>query len=101
LLERSGVRFPSDRIIGKAVKRPKYETLRLLKEKHSVTNIWFIEDRLPALQAVAKQNDLTEVQLFLADWGYNLEPDRNSARQSSRIHLLSLEKVVQEFDKWL
>ncbi len=101
LLSQSGLDFPPERIIGKEVKRPKYETLRLLKEKHAVTHIWFVEDRLPALKEVAEQSDLTEVTLFLADWGYNLEIDRDLARQDSRIHLLSLEKVVQEFDQWL
>ncbi|MEO0768832.1 MAG: HAD family hydrolase [Cyanobacteria bacterium J06649_4] len=100
LLGKSGLSFPSERIFGKEVKRPKYETLRLLKEKHSAPHIWFIEDRLPALQAVAKQDDLAEVQLFLADWGYNLERDRLTARQDPRINLLSLEKVVQKFDAW-
>ncbi|MGB3294312.1 MAG: HAD family hydrolase [Phormidesmis sp.] len=100
LLDQSGVDFPGDRIFGKEVKRPKYETLRLLKEKHAVSNIWFVEDRLPALNEVKAQNDLTEVQLFLADWGYNLAPDRETARQDPRINLLSLEQVVQEFDKW-
>ncbi|MEL6939453.1 MAG: HAD family hydrolase [Cyanobacteria bacterium J06598_1] len=101
LLGQSGLDFPTDRIFGKEVKRPKYETLRLLKQKHGVESIWFIEDRLPALKAVAEQPDLSEIQLFLADWGYNLEPDRETARQSSRIHLLSLEKVVQKFDSWM
>ncbi|MEM6598194.1 MAG: HAD family hydrolase [Cyanobacteria bacterium P01_C01_bin.69] len=100
LLGQSGVDFPAENIIGKEVKRPKYETLHLLKEKHSAPNIWFIEDRLPALQAVAAQEDLAEVQLFLADWGYNLERDRTQARQDPRINLLSLEKVVQKFDQW-
>lgn len=100
LLAQSGVNFPSERIIGKEVKRPKYETLRLLKQTHAVNNIWFIEDRLPALKGVEQQDDLSEVELFLADWGYNLEPDRKAARQDSRIHLLSLEKVVQGFDSW-
>ena len=100
LLSQSGLNFPEERIIGKEVKRPKYETLRLLKEKHSVENIWFVEDRLPALKDVKEQSDLAEVRLFLADWGYNLEPDRAQARQDSRIHLLSLEQVVQKFDCW-
>lgn len=100
LLSQSGLDFPDENILGKEVKRPKYETLRLLKEKHSAPQIWFIEDRLPALKAVATQSDLTEVQLFLADWGYNLERDRTQARQDPNIHLLSLEKVVQEFDQW-
>ncbi|MGD1863462.1 MAG: HAD family hydrolase [Phormidesmis sp.] len=100
LLAQSGLSFPAERIIGKEVKRPKYETLRLLKDKHAVSNIWFVEDRLPALKAVTQQPDLSEVQLFLADWGYNLAADREQARQDSRIHLLSLEKVVQKFDQW-
>ncbi len=100
LLSQSGLNFPEERIIGKEVKRPKYETLRLLKEKHSVENIWFVEDRLPALKDVKEQSDLAEVRLFLADWGYNLESDRAQARQDSRIHLLSLEQVVQKFDCW-
>jgi len=101
LLEQSGVDFPAERIFGKEVKRPKYETLRLLKEQHSVSRIWFVEDRLPALTQVKQQNDLTEVQLFLADWGYNLEPDRETVRQDARIHLLSLEQIVQPFDQWI
>jgi phosphoglycolate phosphatase-like HAD superfamily hydrolase len=101
LLGQSGLDFPAERIIGKEVKRPKYETLRLLKKNYSVTNIWFVEDRLPALQEVTAQSDLAEVTLFLADWGYNLPADRDFARQDSRIHLLSLEKVVQGFDQWL
>ncbi len=101
LLAQSGVDFPRDRILGKEVKRPKYETLRLLKEEHEAEDIWFIEDRLPALKAVAEQDDLSAVQLFLADWGYNLESDRQFVRQDNRIHLLSLQQVVRPFDKWL
>ncbi|MGB7084047.1 MAG: HAD family hydrolase [Phormidesmis sp.] len=101
LLGTSGVDFPSDRIIGKEAKRPKYETLRLLKEKHAAPDIWFVEDRFPALNEVKAQSDLSDVQLFLADWGYNLAPDRDRACQDSRIHLLSLEQVVQKFDSWI
>ena len=101
LLAQSGVDFQGDRILGKEVKRPKYETLRLLKEQHEVEDLWFVEDRLPALKAVAEQSDLGAVQLFLADWGYNLESDRQFARQDDRIHLLSLQQVVQPFDQWL
>lgn len=100
LLGKSGLDFPAERIMGKEVKRPKYETLRLLKEKHAVSDIWFIEDRLPALNDVKAQPDLAEVQLFLADWGYNLEADRKAARQDSRIHLVSLGQVVQKFSEW-
>lgn len=101
LLAQSGLDFPAERILGKEVKRPKYETLRQLKAVHAVTRVWFIEDRLPALMGVAEQDDLSDVQLFLADWGYNLERDRAIAAQDPRIHLLSLEQIVQQFDQWL
>lgn len=105
LLAQSDVDFPTERILGKEVKRPKYETIRLLKEQQSVSRIWFVEDRLPALNQVKQQNDLAEVQLFLADWGYNLESDRQSVRRSdrqdSRIRLLSLEQIVQPFNAWM
>ncbi len=100
LLSQSGLDFPEERIIGKEVKQPKYETLRLLRKEHSVEDIWFVEDRLPALNDVKAQDDLANVQLFLADWGYNLAADREQARQDLRIHLLSLEQVVQKFDSW-
>ncbi len=100
LLSQIGLDFPAENIMGKEVKRPKYETVRLLKEKHSAPSIWFVEDRLPALMSVKEQSDLTDVQLFLADWGYNLEADRETARQDPRINLLSLKQVVQGFDRW-
>ncbi|MEO0458333.1 MAG: HAD family hydrolase [Cyanobacteria bacterium P01_A01_bin.114] len=105
LLRQNGVDIDAQQIFGKDVKRPKYETLRQLKEKHTggaqSPAIWFIEDRIKALQVVKQQSDLTEVTLFLADWGYNLEPDRQAAREDARIHLLSLEQVVQEFEFWV
>lgn len=106
LLQRQGVEMPRELIYGKDVKRPKYETLRLVVKQwqsHAsvrgttdtgVTDrfpgVVFIEDRLKALQSVAAQVDLAEVQLFLADWGYNTERDRTIAQDSDRIHLLSL-----------
>jgi len=90
--------MPADRIIGKEIKQPKYETLRQLSAKHDATSVWFIEDRLKALNAVAQQPDLGHISLFLADWGYNLEPDRETARQDGRIDLLSLGQLVQMFE---
>ncbi|MEM1253076.1 MAG: HAD family hydrolase [Cyanobacteria bacterium P01_H01_bin.21] len=102
LLKQSGVAMPSNNILGKEVKRPKYETLRLLTAEHTNNNqpstLWFIEDRIKALQSVKKQSDLSHVELFLADWGYNLAPERQAAQEDTRIHLLSLDAVVQKFD---
>ncbi|NEZ56871.1 HAD family hydrolase [Adonisia turfae] len=113
LLKQSGVAMPAENILGKEVKRPKYETLRLLTASHMAQtetdqevqgyhpappSIWFIEDRIKALQSVKKQPDLDHVELFLADWGYNLGPERQAAQEDDRIHLLSLDSIVQRFD---
>lgn len=102
LLKQSGVAMPPEKILGKEVKRPKYETLRLLVNSHMNNGrpptLWFIEDRIKALQAVKQQSDLDHVELFLADWGYNLAPERQTAQEDNRIHLLSLDSVVQKFD---
>jgi phosphoglycolate phosphatase-like HAD superfamily hydrolase len=94
LLQQQGIDLPAAQIIGKESKRPKYETLRILRDKHQQPGekikITFVEDRLEALQQVAQQDDLQFVELYLADWGYNLEGDRLIAFQDKRIKLLSL-----------
>ncbi|MDJ0589955.1 MAG: HAD family hydrolase [Pleurocapsa sp. MO_226.B13] len=104
LLQQQGVDLPREKIIGKESKRPKYETLRIIRDRHfsseAKINIFFVEDRLKALQQVARQSDLDSVDLFLADWGYNLESDRTLANQDSRIKLLSLDRFSQEFNAW-
>ena len=93
LLQQQGIDLSTSKIIGKESKRPKYETLRILRDKHqSKIDISFVEDRLKALQQVARQSDLEFVNLYLADWGYNLESDRAFAAQDQRIQLLSLEE---------
>ncbi|NET48414.1 MAG: HAD family hydrolase [Merismopedia sp. SIO2A8] len=114
LLQQQGIDMPRELIYGKEVKRPKYETLRLVIEdviqqgKSQVSSdlamentvasqhsrVMFVEDRLKALQAVTTQSDLKSVQLFLADWGYNTEGDRTLAKEGDRIQLLSLEQFT-------
>jgi phosphoglycolate phosphatase-like HAD superfamily hydrolase len=94
LLQQQGIDLPATQIIGKESKRPKYETLRILRDNHqqpgSTIKMTFVEDRLEALQEVAQQADLQFVDLFLADWGYNFQSDRLLASQDRRIKLLSL-----------
>ncbi|NEQ96205.1 MAG: HAD family hydrolase [Cyanothece sp. SIO2G6] len=104
LLQQQGVDMPRELIYGKEVKRPKYETLRLLiqelstastsKNISSPPNVVFIEDRLKALQTTAQQPDLDFVQLYLADWGYNMAAERDRVQQEQqagrRIQLLTL-----------
>ena len=103
LLQQQGIDLPADHIIGKESKRPKYETLRIIRNNHKTStdlSIFFVEDRLKALQQVAQQADLDFVSLFLADWGYNLESDRNLASQDKRTKLLSLKQFSEEFSNW-
>jgi len=100
LLQQEGVDLARERIIGKESKRPKYETLRILRDRHQTKaglSIAFVEDRLKALQEVAQQDDLDFVSLYLADWGYNLKGDRDLAKADKRIQLLSLAQFPQIF----
>lgn len=96
LLRQQGIQLARNRILGKEGRRPKPETLRTLNAEPT----WFVEDRLKALQAVASHADLSEVRLFLADWGYNTPADQALARQDPRIQLLSLSQFTQDFSAW-
>ncbi|MEY3297398.1 MAG: hypothetical protein RLZZ597_658 [Cyanobacteriota bacterium] len=102
LLAIEGLALSSDRIFGKEMKQPKYEILRRLKATYGdeYSSIWFVEDRLNALQAVQRQPDLGEVQLFLADWGYNTATDRAAGQNSPPIRLISLDQFSQPFAAW-
>jgi phosphoglycolate phosphatase-like HAD superfamily hydrolase len=102
LLAREGIDFPEDRIFGKDARRRKSDILKsLLNERNHQTTIWFVEDRLKTLQLVESRPQLSQVELFLADWGYNTESDRRVASQSDRLHLLSLDTFSQPLCQWL
>ena len=101
LLQKEGINLPQADIIGKESKCPKYESLRILLAKLGVgTTIWFVEDRLKTLLSIRKQPDLQEVELFLADWGYNTQKERNSVVENPPIHLLSSAQFSQDFSVW-
>lgn len=102
LLQREGVDLPPTAIYGKEVKRPKYETLRelLVAENTLPEHLWFIEDRLKTLELVQQQSDLQDVKLFLADWGYNTQPERKAAQNNPHIQLLSLSQFAKDFPGW-
>jgi phosphoglycolate phosphatase-like HAD superfamily hydrolase len=103
LLEKEGLNLPPEVIFGKEVKRPKSQILREIKNNGDETtqNIWFIEDRLKTLQSVQVQPDLSDVKLFLADWGYNTPSDRLIAHNDSQINLLSLGNYAKDFSDWM
>ncbi|MHC5595642.1 MAG: HAD family hydrolase [Nostoc sp.] len=102
LLQQEGVNLAPATIFGKEVKRPKYEILRTLIEsvEDKAVSLWFVEDRLKALQLVQQQADLEDVKLFLADWGYNTTAEREFAQNDPRIQLLSLSQFSKDFSAW-
>ncbi len=102
LLQQQGVSLPPEVIFGKEVKRPKYEILRELKQTtgEKADNVWFVEDRLKTLQLVQKQPDLENVNLFLANWGYNTPLEKVTAENDPRIQLLSLSQFAKDFSEW-
>ncbi|MBE9012076.1 HAD family hydrolase [Pseudanabaenaceae cyanobacterium LEGE 13415] len=100
LLQKQGIELKDEQVYGKESKRPKPQILSELKQTYGETaSIWFVEDRLKTLQAVEKQETLANVELFLADWGYNTESERRE--KSDRIHLLSLAQFIQNFSNWI
>ncbi len=102
LLQREGINLPPTAIFGKEVKRPKYEILRELIKVAEVqpVSLWFVEDRLKTLHLVQQQPDLRDVKLFLADWGYNTQPERKAAQDDPQIQLLSLSQFAKNFSNW-
>lgn len=103
LLWQQGLAIPESAIIGKEIKRPKSETLReILTVNTTITaGLWFVEDLLKTLRSVQQQPDLEEIQLFLADWGYNTPKVRETIVGDRRIKLLSLEEFKQDFKHWI
>ena len=102
LLQQQGIELGSNSIIGKECQRPKHETLRQLINAASIepTDLWFVEDRLKTLKSVKEQPDLAGVGLYLADWGYNTQQDRESLRYDKNIDVLSLRQFSQDFSVW-
>jgi phosphoglycolate phosphatase-like HAD superfamily hydrolase len=102
LIQKAGVDLPKESIIGKEVKRPKYEILRELIQSAEITpdSLWFVEDRLKTLQLVQQQTDLENVKLFLADWGYNTPLEKVTAENDPKIQLLSLSQFSEDFSEW-
>ncbi|MBD2300695.1 HAD family hydrolase [Nostoc sp. FACHB-87] len=103
LLQQEGVNLPPAAIFGKEVKRPKYEILRELIQaaNQQPVSLWFVEDRIKTLQLVQQQADLEDVKLFLADWGYNTQPERKAAQDDEQIQLISLSQFTKNFSDWL
>eukprot|EP00262_Sarcandra_glabra_P010092 TRINITY_DN24985_c0_g1_i1.p1 TRINITY_DN24985_c0_g1~~TRINITY_DN24985_c0_g1_i1.p1 ORF type:complete len:269 (+),score=61.22 TRINITY_DN24985_c0_g1_i1:63-869(+) len=91
LRELAGVTIPSDRIYGLGT-GPKVKVLKQLqgKPENEGLTLHFVEDRLATLKNVIREPELDGWNLYLGNWGYNTQKEREEAESIPRIHLLQL-----------
>lgn len=91
LRELAGVTVPQERIYGLGT-GPKVEVLKQLQKmpEHQGLTLHFVEDRLATLKNVIKEPELDNWNLYLGDWGYNTQKEREEAASIPRIHMLQL-----------
>ncbi|XP_009768013.1 uncharacterized protein LOC107809854 [Nicotiana tabacum] len=91
LRELAGITIPVERIYGLGT-GPKVKVLKQLQEmpEHQGLTLHFVEDRLATLKNVIKESELDGWNLYLGDWGYNTQKEREEAASIPRIRLLGL-----------
>ncbi|KAI3800538.1 hypothetical protein L1987_28629 [Smallanthus sonchifolius] len=97
LRELAGVIIPPERIYALG-SGPKVEVLKMLQKQteHQGLTLHFVEDRLATLKNVIKEPELDGWNLYLVDWGYNTQKEREEAATYSRIHLLQLSDFTKK-----
>jgi hypothetical protein len=63
--------------------------------KHQEQTILFVEDRLPTLINVIDDQQLNDVRLFFANWGYNTKQDKLDAADQVSITTIDLADFIQ------
>ena len=81
ILRANQVQISQNRIFGLDRNMSKEEVLIDLQKKHPHEALFFVEDRLPTLLNVLQNNNLQDVKLFFALWGYNTAQDKQEAAQ--------------------
>lgn len=86
----AGIDFPLERIFSMTVSgKPKTGVLKQLAADHPGATAHFVEDKLATLQKVEADGGLDDYNLYLVNWGYNTESEKQYARDSERIELIS------------
>jgi len=100
ILERMAfIDFPGDRIYSQTVSgRPKSEVLQMLQERHPGTRYHFVEDKYSTLKKVEKESTLDAWNLYLVDWGYNVQSERDEATASGRINMVDIAQFRSVID---
>jgi phosphoglycolate phosphatase-like HAD superfamily hydrolase len=94
ILKVNNIVFPYKHIYGLDRNLSKQQVLADLLRLHYQQDILFVEDRLPTLLNAISDDRLSEVQLFFADWGYNSEQDKATAKQQASITTINLDEML-------
>jgi phosphoglycolate phosphatase-like HAD superfamily hydrolase len=81
ILKANSIELADDRIFGLDRNMDKVEVLTGLLKTHPNETIYFVEDRLPTLLNVRKNDGLASVRLIFALWGYNTIEDKALAEK--------------------
>ncbi|MGD7033759.1 HAD family hydrolase [Methylotuvimicrobium buryatense] len=95
ILNANEIELSGGNIFGLERNRSKADTLIEILEGHPNEQIYFVEDRLPALLSVMTSPKLQSLKLQLADWGYNTAQDRQEAVRKG-IELLCIEDFLKD-----
>jgi phosphoglycolate phosphatase-like HAD superfamily hydrolase len=85
ILKANAIELAEERIFGMDRNMTKPEVLKTLLKIHPSQTIYFLEDRLPTLLNVLKNDELASVKLTFALWGYNTAEDKALAAQHAFI----------------
>ena len=81
ILNAHGLELADERIFGLDRNLSKIQVLNNLLAQHPGLGVCFLEDRLPTLQNVQQQPELSAVKLRFAMWGYNTNADKRHAAE--------------------
>ncbi|XP_076948676.1 uncharacterized protein LOC143621029 [Bidens hawaiensis] len=97
LRELAGVTIPPERIYALG-SGPKVETLKMLQKRpeNQGRKLHFVEDRLATLKNVIKEPELNGWNLYLVDWGFNTQKEREEAATYSRIQVIQLSDFTKK-----
>jgi phosphoglycolate phosphatase-like HAD superfamily hydrolase len=89
IFEHNGIDFPAERIFGLDRQLSKEQVLKHLMFEHPEQTILFVEDRLPTLLRIIDDENLADIKLYFADWGYNTQEDKQIAQDKQQISTLT------------
>lgn len=81
ILKANAIDLEDNRIFGLDRNMNKMEVLKGLIKTHPGGTLYFVEDRLPTLLNVLKNEELARVKLIFAMWGYNTAEDKKLAAE--------------------